>query len=491
MNKNTFTFKTSNFISQYYIFLLIILFFAVWFNDKYYNGHDTMPHMITIKALFTTMNWNRPFGSRILPFIANNYGYGSGIFYPPMANILPTIFYRFTSFFSDNVFVCMKLYYIFIAFTAIYGMYILVYKMMGNKITSSLAATIYLFSPYFSSDIFVRDAIGETALFAVMPFIFLSFYELFVNDNHKKFIIIFSFSYIIGMHFHLVSMVYITFFVGLYLLFNIKKVLQMRNLLSFVIASLIILAVSSPMLVRLLEHKINGNYVVFSGSGVGSLGILKNNSLKLGEFVFGPKKFRRNVDVFLNFSAIIMFISSIIFIKKIEISKFQKNLFYYSFVAILLLIFMISEFMPWNLMPKFFYNIQLSWRLLLPLSFLIALNSIPILELFKNPKTKMIISIIIMIITIIIGLKNIHFYGKNMANDKQFNWNYGIGWDKEYFPVSYVKNIDYIKNRGYKVLCDKQCNITTLSNNVPEMVFIYEDDEKVTVEIPRIYYHGY
>ena len=98
------------------------------------------------------------------------------------------------------------------------------------------------------------------------------------------------------------------------------------------------------MLVRLLEHKINGNYVVFSGSGIGSLGILKDNSLKLGEFVFGPKKFRRNVDVFLNLSAIIMFISSTIFIKKIELSKFQKNLFYYSFIAILILVFMISEY---------------------------------------------------------------------------------------------------------------------------------------------------
>ena len=490
MNKNSFIFKSSNFICQYYILLLIILFFAVWFNGKYYNGHDTMPHMITIKALSTTMNWNRPFGSRILPYIANNYGYGSGIFYPPMANILPTMFYILTSFFSDNVFMGMKLYYIFIASIAVYGMYILVYKMTGKKITSSLAATIYLFSPYFSSDIFVRDAIGETALFAVLPYIYLSFYELFVNDNHKKFIIIFSFSYIIGMHFHLVSMVYITFFVGLYLLFNIKKVFQKKNLFSFAIASLIILAVSSPMLVRLLEHKINGNYVVFSGSGIGSLGILKDNSLKLGEFVFGPKKFRRNVDVFLNLSAIIMFISSAIFIKKIEISKFQKNLFYYSFVAILILIYMISEYMPWKLMPKFFYNIQLSWRLLLPLSFLIALNAIPILELFKNPKTKMIISITIMAITIIMGLKNIHFYGKNIASDKQFNWNYGIGWDKEYFPVSYVKNIEYIKNRGYKIICDKQCNITTLSNNVPDMVFTYEDGEKVDVEIPRIYYHG-
>ena len=128
------------------------------------------------------------------------------------------------------------------------------------------------------------------------------------------------------MHFYLVLMVYITFFVGLYLLFNIKKVFQKKNLLSFVIASLIILAVSSPMLVRLLEHKMNGNYVVFSGSGIGNINILKNTSLKLVEFALSSKKYRYNIDVFLNFSAIIMFISSVIFIKKIELSKFQKNL---------------------------------------------------------------------------------------------------------------------------------------------------------------------
>ncbi len=54
--------------------------------------------MINIKV-FTTMSWNNQFGKRIFPFIANNYVYGSGIFYPPMANILQAFFYRFTYLF--------------------------------------------------------------------------------------------------------------------------------------------------------------------------------------------------------------------------------------------------------------------------------------------------------------------------------------------------------------------------------------------------------
>ena len=147
-----------------------------------------------------------------------------------------------------------------------------------------------------------------------------------------------------------------------------------------------------------------------------------------------------------------MFISSVIFIKKIELSKFQKNLFYYSFVVILIIMFMISEYMPWEIMPKFLLNIQFSWRLLLPLNFLISLNAIPILELLKNSKTKMRVTIIIMIITIIMGMKNIHFYDNNLAKDKKLNWNYGIGWDNDYLPVSYLKNNNYVKNRGYNVL---------------------------------------
>ena len=137
MIRKTSILKITNFISQYYFLLLILLFFAVWFNGKYHNGHDTMIHITNIKALFTTMSWNNPFGSRILPFIANNYGYGSGIFYPPMANILPALFYRFTYFFSDNVFVSIKMYYIFIAYIAVYGMYILFYKIKCNIISST------------------------------------------------------------------------------------------------------------------------------------------------------------------------------------------------------------------------------------------------------------------------------------------------------------------------------------------------------------------
>ncbi len=40
-------------------------------------------------------------------------------------------------------------------------------------------------------------------------------------------------------------------------------------------------------------------------------------------------------------------------------------------------------------MPKFLLNIQFYWRFLLLVSLLIALNAIPILEVLKNPKTKM------------------------------------------------------------------------------------------------------
>ena len=79
--------------------MVILLFFAVWFNNKYYNIHDTITHMTTIKALFTTKNWSRPFDSKILLFIADNYGNGLGIFYPPIINILK-LFYLFTSLFQ-------------------------------------------------------------------------------------------------------------------------------------------------------------------------------------------------------------------------------------------------------------------------------------------------------------------------------------------------------------------------------------------------------
>ncbi len=77
-----------------------------------------------------------------------------------------------------------------------------------------------------------------------------------------------------------------------------------------------------------------------------------------------------------------------------------------------------------------------------------------------------------MIITIIMGLKNINFYDNNLANDKNFNQNYSIDWDNEYFPVSYLKNNKYIKKRGYNILCDKQFNIITVANNARYDIYL-------------------
>ena len=65
-----------------------------------------------------------------------------------------------------------------------------------------------------------------------------------------------------------------------------------------------------------------------------------------------------------------------------------------------------------------------------------------------------------MVITILMVLKNIHFYGNNFANYKKFNWNNGIGVD------NYVKSkvtLFYVINNI----------ITIVDNNILDMIFTY------------------
>ena len=113
--------------------------------------------------------------------------------------------------------------------------------------------------------------------FIFIPLIFLGLYELFWGDE-KKFLPLFTIGYIGMINSHLVLSVYLTITIIIIFLCFLEEILKKEKIKKLLLASIVILLISSPYLVPLLEHKMFGNYVVFEPNSMYSIDSIKFNS---------------------------------------------------------------------------------------------------------------------------------------------------------------------------------------------------------------------
>lgn len=382
----------------------------------------------------------------------------------------------------------MKLYYFLIVFISSIGMLLLSNKIYKNKYISLICSSLYICMPYFISDYLVRDATSETLIFMVLPYIYLGLLYLLDND-YKKFIWIFSLSYIVGMNSHLVMMVYITFFVLLFLLFNIKKVLNKKTFKYLIISGIFILLGSSSVIVRMFEYH-NLGYTVFSDGAMATYDSLMTSIVNFKELTYAVLS--NNIGAYINVVALILLVLCLVykFIYKIKYNIFFK---YIITSMIILLILMMCPYI-WKVVPHFLYNIQFVWRLDTLFVFFISLYCVSCIKYIKfiNIKKLTTCLLIFMLIGSLLFInRSVSTIG--MSTYKYYDNTDGMGWQKEYLPVNTTNNIDYYNNRSpLAIIRYGKGSINTIYNNTPSLSFeIRNISNSVTVEIPRIYYLGY
>ena len=79
-------------------------------------------------------------------------------------------------------------------------------------------------------------------------------------------------------------------------------------------------------------------------------------------------------------------------------------------------------------------------------------------------------------------------------NDTSYDYNQGMGWQKEYLTKYTSANIDYFNTRNNEVkINNKNIKIEKIKDEVPYLEFKISKikDEAVELEIPRLYYLGY
>jgi len=486
------------FIKKYKYILLIFLVCSIilfkLFTETRYFGHDTAFHVGNIVSLAKTISWKNWFGDNLLTFGSNLFGYGTYLFYPKLPHLLGAYLYLI----FDNIYLSMNVIYFIVAFLSSLVVYLFSFKVFKDKKVALISALVYLTIPYHVGEMYVRDAFAENFMFLAFPLIFYGLYNL-KNKCDKSFYIPFILGYLIGMYSHLISMVFCTIFVLIYLVYNYKVFLKKDKIWGLLVSTLIVSVICLPYLVNMIEHRMLDIYTVFLGNEFTNEHRILASVVKLGDFV-GHRPYDDKIMVYLGYPIIILFVATTVrfFInKKMQYKKEGRFLL----VVLLLFVVLLCSNVIWQNVPSILWMIQFVWRLIVPFSLIVALY-VPLvfLNLNINQILKRVLIISCVIFLVFEGFINIFYYGNYQYKiNEVLNMQYVMGWQREYLP--YVTNHSYKGSLRYVYFEMREYGIESLGEDVdveilydhfPNMSFkVSGIDDKVSLEFPRIYYLGY
>lgn len=468
------------------LFILIIPLL----NNKISFGHDYKFHatntIITydsIDILKLKLTLPQIYGKNI----ANGLGYGTGIFYPSLTNYLASYITVIFNLTYQNCVLSLTYLGILIIIASGLIMYKFTKRISNDKYISAISAITYISYSYFLCNIYARNALGEALISIFFPLVLYGLYELFFGNN-EKFLLLFVIGYVGMINSHLVISIFITIIIIIMFLFNLKKVLKKEKLKKLILASILILLISGPYLVPLLEHRTLGEYVVFEENIMYNITSIKQHTLNIFDYIIVRYKTGNGVEVYFGFITIISLIITIIFNKKIfknDESKIFKNILLLTIISIILS----SKIIPWDYIPEFLKMIQFPWRICGITSLGVSILSGYFIKLI-NPKYKKTVAVFMMILIIFFGYATIP---KENMQEIFHPTEMSIGNQKEYLPIKTKNNLDYFENRDQAIIIKDgnakikiKENITPYLNTEIELI-----TEKVKIELPRLYYLGY
>lgn len=459
---------------------------------------DGIQHVLRIKETAECItNFE---STKISNNLCNSFGYSWDIFYGNFTSIIPAFIYLIVGS-GINTF---KIFlYILLILSGI-SMYVSTYKMFRKHEISAISSIIYMCAPYHLNDMYIRYAVAEFASFIFIPLIFAGLYCILNNEDENEkeensdsgliMLVLGSSGLIIT---HLISTAITACFALLYLLFNFKKLKNIKIIRKICISSLLILMISSYFWIPLLENSINTDYEVYEKDKMSSTESVNYHRVDLKDLISNKDNFQIHELGLVIIALTLLTLYSIWKMNK-EDRKFVLIFLFFGIISILVT----TKLINWNYVPKIFLFIQFPWRMLeFSTYFLSLVASISFCSAIKN--VRLIDVLYIVIITVLLtGLfkDRIEYSDKKVEEPK-----IGIVHEKstlgtnagsakfEYLPKKAYDNIKYMSEREDKIyVLDGNCEIKNEYKSGKSLeAEIKLNSENVKLELPYTYYLGY
>lgn len=463
------------------IFVLGIILMIPMIINPYHIGDDTPYHIGQVAAVEKSIESFGGFGNSIVPMVAKDYGYASRMLYPPLSHTVMGWMYHAVKQSGINITDVFKFTHVLILILSGISMYVLSFKLSKSKKIALFSSFIYMSFPYQLSDHYVRASMAECFLFPFLPMIFTGIISLF-DGKVKSFYPFFVIGYVGAILSHFTIMLYFTVFLALFLLVYYKKVFRKEFLIPFCIATICVLGISLFYLETMVEFKLFSEIAVFQKN------MMTQKVWSLLPWEFLPFSHYRD---YITFGcSIIPFLLLVITIwkrKQFTFPKYSKGFIIFGVAVILVT----SILFPWNKLPSILTMIQFSWRFMAFLAIIIAIFAPICLEKVHKKSSLFLL----MILMIGVSLSEIHFQSDVLMNnnvEEVIESGAGLGWQREYLPMSVHRNNNYYEARSQDIIVlVGNARITNFETKTPNLSFHIDLKDKAIVELPRIFYYGY
>lgn len=431
----------------------------------------------------------------------NNFGYCWNLFYSPVTAFLPLVFKILGVSFST----CIKLFMFCTVFLSGYLMYLCSKKITKNNNIAIIAAVMYILAPYRFTDMYIRNALGELTSFVFLPLVFLGLYNLFYEKDNKKIYIPLVLGSTGLLLTHTIITIYTAIFGLIYILINIKTIINKKNinkklLKTLIISILLILLITSFFWMPLLELKNSADYEVFKSGRMERTEVLIAYKLDFYRLFFTLKN-----DYMIYEIGIVVLLGLLLTpltIKKIKDKEYYKT-YLFMLIAGIISCVMTLKIFPFEYLPPVLKMLQFSFRMLEFSSFFFAfVASINIVILSKKFTIKEVLILAIVMIALILPFNSqirvLENYDEQWLIDTvpvtQKTGRVHAGCASfEYLPSKAFENRNYIETRSQDaIIVSGDAQIETQEKNGSKMSFAIKNIvEEAKIELPYIYYPGY
>jgi len=429
--------------------------------------------------------------SSVISSFANGFGYSWDLFYGPLSAYL--IIIMGVAFGSFNIGFKITIY--LIMFLAAIMMYKLIFEVVENENTALLAGIVYMTSPYFFTDIYVRHAMGECMAFLFIPMVALGLYNLFNTEKNHYYLIFGACGLILS---HNISTILTAIFGIVYCLVNIKNIFRTRVKKGLLIDIAFIILITSFFWAPFLQTRFLTDYRCFESDAMSTKESFLNHTLHIKDLFLIQEN---SIFVFeIGLPVIMMLVFSVMTYKKLEQNKKE---YLFCLISGIISVWMSTKYFPWKYLPNSFCIIQLPWRMLVFSTFFFAIIcSINMAEVVRKFNIRDVLIISVICILYIFSKYDVIQYSDNVQNientqimsvtGQNNEWLPGMG-RLEYLPSKAYDNSFYIATRKNKILSTndevKIQDEIKLGTYMTAKIITQGNDAEL--ELPFIYYPGY
>lgn len=329
-------------------------------------GHDVNFHLTRIQGISDELRMGH-FPVRIYSTAFFQYGYAAPLFYGDWLLYFPALLVLA----GVNVITAYKVFICVCLVLASLSMYFSGKIIFGDKSAACVASVLYALSTYIGTDALIRHANGEFQSFIFLPIAFAGLYDIIFHEGKRWLMLPLGMCGI--MVTHTLSAALTVFFLAVFALVFIKKLLKPKKILLILASVLAFLLLSASFLFPMIEQLKSNKFLATDGTSANWFGTLEFRSMPnvFSLFwLFNTYEQDWFIPQGVGFTFLFMIILFVVYFKKVKSGQS------YVFLALsLFALFMTSCYFPWEYLQEICGVIQFPWRIMLFASFFIALFS--------------------------------------------------------------------------------------------------------------------